>query len=267
MSWWGKIAGGAFGFILGGPLGALLGTVLGHTMDRGLDIVSQEAELAPGDTERVQTAFFTATFLVMGRVAKADGRITKDEVALAEAIMSRMELGVEMRRAAIGLFEQGKAADLPLNDIIEQFRRECHRRVILIQMFIEIQLQAAYADNVLDPAEEELLLSICEKLGIPEFLFRRLERMVQAERHAEARGTSGGADRFRPTLEDAYAILNISRDASDAEVKKAYRRLTSQHHPDKLVAKGLPEEMMKMAAHKTHEIRQAYEQVKEARGI
>lgn len=268
MSWWGKLAGGAFGFILGGPLGALLGAVMGHSMDRGLDMLSREQGLPPGDRERVQTAFFTATFSVMGRVAKADGRVTKDEVALAEAVMSEMELDADMRRTAIDLFEQGKADDFPLDEVLDQFRRECHRRVTLIQMFIEIQLQAAYADGVLDPAEEALLLSICGRLGIPEFLFRRLERMIQAERHGEARGGARGgrAEPGRPTLEDAYAILNISPDVSNADVKKAYRRLTNQHHPDKLVAKGLPEEMMKMAAHKTHEIRQAYEKVKVSRG-
>ena len=134
-------------------------------------------------------------------------------------------------------------------------------------MFIEIQLQAAYADGTLDPAEQRLLLEICKRLGIPEFAFRRLERMIQAERHY-GRGTGGRSGRGAgPTLNDAYAILNVKTDASDAEVKRAYRRLLSQHHPDKLVSKGLPEEMMKMATQKTHEIRQAYEQVKEARGI
>ena len=71
----------------------------------------------------------------------------------------------------------------------------------------------------------------------------------------------------RPSLHDAYAVLGVEKDASDAEVKRAYRRLRSQHHPDKLVSKGLPEEMMKVATQKTYEIRQAYERVREARGL
>lgn len=269
MSWWGKLAGGAFGFIVGGPLGALLGVVLGHTMDRGLQTLQLEQELPPGDRERVQTAFFTATFSVMGRVAKADGRITKDEIVLAEAIMSDMELSTDMRRLAIDLFQQGKAEDFPLEEIVNQFRRECHRRVTLIQMFVEIQLQAAYADGVMDPAEEALLLSICEQLGVPDFLFRRLERMVHAEYQTESKSSNNVSEieAALPTLENAYAILSVSSHASDAEVKKAFRRLTNQHHPDKLVAKGLPEEMMKIAAHKTHEIRKAYEKIKAVRGL
>jgi DnaJ like chaperone protein len=269
VGWWGKLAGGAFGFMLGGPLGALLGAGLGHNLDRGLDGLKQAEELAPGERERVQTAFFTATFSVMGSVAKADGRVSQKEIALATAVMDEMDLDSEMRRTAIRLFDQGKQPDFPLDEVLEQFRRESHRRTTLIQMFIEIQLQAAYADDHLNAAEERLLLHICKRLGIPEFLFRRLERMIQAERHytgAGQRGEAPGKER-RPSLDDAYAILNISSDVSDGEVKKAYRRLLSQHHPDKLVAKGLPQEMMKMAAQKTHEIRQAYEKVKETRGF
>lgn len=272
MSWWGKLAGGAFGFMVGGPIGAILGAVLGHNLDKGLKGLGSDSDerFAPGDQERVQTAFFTTTFTVMGAIAKADGRVSPDEIALAKSVMAEMDLSSDMRQAAINLFNQGKSSDFPLDEVLEQFRTECHRRNTLIQMFIEIQLQAAYADGTLDKAEEQLLLHICSRLGIPEFAFRRLEKMVRAERHFS--GQAGGGRRADsrpsgPTLTDAYAILNVSSKASDAEVKKSYRRLLSQHHPDKLVSKGLPEEMMKMAAQKTHEIRQAYEKVKEARGI
>lgn len=267
MSWWGKLAGGAFGFMVGGPLGALLGAVLGHNLDKGIKGLEGEV-LQPGEQERIQTAFFTTTFSVMGHLAKADGKVSKDEIALAGAVMDKMELDAGMREAAIDLFNQGKEPDFPLDDVIDQFRRECRRRTTLIQMFVEIQLQAAYADGSMDRAEEQLLLHICRQLGIPEFLFRRLERMIQAERmYGAGAGAGRGGRAPGPTLEDAYAILNVSSDATDAEVKKAYRRLMSQHHPDKLVAKGLPEEMMKMATDKTHEIRQAYEQVKEVRSM
>ena len=266
MSWWGKLAGGAFGFMLGGPLGALLGAVLGHNLDKGLRGLEQDEGIAPGDQERVQTAFFTATFSIMGHLAKADGRVSKDEIALARTVMERMDLDADMRRAAIELFDQGKRAHFPLDDVLEQFRRECHRRSTLIQMFIEIQLQAAYADGRLDISEEQMLLHICQRLGIPQFLFRQLQRMVEAQ-HGFGGAGRQSREAPRPSLDDAYAMLGVSASASDAEVKKAYRRLMSQHHPDKLVAKGLPEEMMKLAAEKTGEIRKAYEQVKEARGF
>jgi len=266
LSWWGKLAGGAFGFMVGGPIGALLGAVLGHNLDKGLKGLGGDERLPPGDQERVQTAFFTTTFSVMGAIAKADGRVSPDEIALANSVMAEMDLSEEMRKTAINLFNQGKAAGFPLDEVLEQFRTECHGRNTLIQMFIEIQLQAAYADGSLHKAEEQLLLNICKRLGIPEFVFRRLERMIRAEGHFSGRQRAE-AKPAGPSLPDAYAILNVPSGASDAEVKKAYRRLLSQHHPDKLVSKGLPEEMMKMATQKTHEIRQAYERVKEARGI
>lgn len=258
--------GGAFGFMLGGPLGAILGAVLGHNLDKGMNGLKDFEPMPPGDRERVQTAFFTATFSVMGHLAKADGRVSKDEIAMARAVMDQMDLSQQLRQTAIRLFDEGKKSDFPLDDVLEQFRQECHRRLTLIQMFAEIQLQAAYADGVLHKAEERLLLHICQRLSIPESLFRRLEEMIKAERHY----TGGGRAAPKPTgpsLEDAYAMLMISPKSTDAEVKRAYRRLLSQHHPDKLVSKGLPEEMMKIATRKTHEIRQAYERIKEERGM
>jgi DnaJ like chaperone protein len=262
MSWWGKVLGGAFGFMLGGPLGALLGAVLGHNLDLGLARLP-EGELGEGEKERVQAAFFTATFSVMGHIAKADGRVSEDEIEMARAVMRQMELDEKMRRAAIDLFTQGKSPDFQLDPVLDQFRRECRGRSTLIRLFIEIQLQASFADGHLDEAEDKLLRHICRKLRFPQSQYERLEEMIRAELHQGRQ--SGGAQ--RPTLPDAYALLNVEPEASDQEVKRAYRRLLSQHHPDKLVAKGLPEEMMKVAAQKTHEIRQAYERIKKERGF
>lgn len=268
MSWWGKLVGGAFGFMLGGPLGALLGIALGHNFDKGLGTLSDAELPGSGDRERVQAAFFTATFSVMGRVAKADGRVSPEEIRMAEAVMAEMSLDAARRKTAINLFQQGKSADFDLDAVLEQFRRECHGRSTLIGMFVEILLQAAYADGRLDPSEDRLLLYVCRRLGVSEFDYRRLERMVRVERgHGAGAGAGAGGGRPPPpSLDDAYQVLGVAASASDAEVKRAYRRLLSQHHPDKLVSKGLPEEMIKVATRKTHEIRQAYERIREARG-
>jgi DnaJ like chaperone protein len=254
--------------MLGGPLGAVLGAALGHRFDKGLKGRTGEGlSWGPGDQERVQTAFFTATFSVLGHLAKADGRVSPVEIRLAESLMSQMSLSSEMRQTAIRLFSEGKSDNFPLDEVVVQFRQECHRRQTLIQMFLEIQIQAAYADGHMDQEEERLLLHICTLLNIPEFLFRQLERMVRAQSHYAGAGTQPPPSSQVVSLEDAYAILSVSADASDKEVKRAYRRLISQHHPDKLVSKGLPEEMMKMAAQKTDEIKKAYEQIKDARGM
>ncbi len=267
MSWWGKVVGGAFGYMLGGPLGALIGGALGHKVDQAVKgFAGYAGRFEPGAQERVQTAFFTATFSVMGHVAKADGRVSKDEISFAKAIMAQMRLAPEMRKVAIKLFSKGKQADFRLEEVIEQFRRECHGRHTLMQMFIEIQLQAAYADGKLDKAERQLLISICNLLGFPLQAFSRIEAMIRASRHYTG-GAAQPPPQKGPSLHDAYAILNITSKASDAEVKRAYRRLMSQHHPDKLVSKGLPEEMMEIAKQKTQEIRKAYEKIKEARDL
>ncbi len=266
MSWWGKLVGGAFGFMLGGPLGAVLGAALGHNFDKGLKGLPEDVAFQSGDRERIQTAFFTATFSVMGRVAKADGHVSQEEIRLAEQVMAQMGLSSDMRKTAMRLFSEGKSDSFPLDDVLQQFRQECHGRTTLIQMFVELQLQAAYADNNLDPAEDQLLRHICTRLNISEFEYHRLEQMVRAERQYGGSGQQSGRAQG-PTAAEAHAVLGVSQSATDSEVKKAYRRLLSQHHPDKLVSKGLPEEMMKVAAQKTHEIKQAYEKIKEERGI
>ncbi len=262
MSWLGKVIGGAFGFLLGGPLGAILGASVGHQFDAGLEGVEIDDRLGSGDQHRVQMAFFTATFSVMGHIAKADGKVTAAEINLAKRIMDELALTEDMRKAAINLFNQGKGNDFPINEVLDQFRKECHRRTHLIRMFLEIQIQAAYADGVLDQAEEGVLRNICTHLGVSRFDYERIKLQFQAQQrfygHAQQRQT---ADH----LNDAYAVLGVSESAADAEVKKAYRRLMSQHHPDKLVAKGLPEEMMVIAKEKTQKIRKAYELIKDSR--
>ena len=260
MSWWGKALGGAFGFMIGGPLGALMGIAFGHSFDRGLGGIDKTDWGA--DQERIQAAFFTATFSVMGYIAKADGRVTRDEIKLAEAVMDRLGLDAEMRSSARKLFTEGKAEDFPIDEVMVQFRRETHRRTTLIQMFLEIQLQAAYADGVMHPAEKEALVNICRHLGVDPSQLDRLEEMLRAGFGQSGYEPSAG----KTSLKDAYKLLGVDEGVSDAELKKTYRRLMSQHHPDKLVAKGLPEQMIRDATEKTQQIKAAYELIKKSRG-
>lgn len=266
MSWWGKLIGGAFGYLLGGPLGVLLGAALGHQFDLGLKRRLRGPGAAGGpDLERTQAAFFTTVFSVMGHVAKADGRVSAQEIAHAERIMSEMRLNADQRRAAIRLFNEGKQPGFPLDDVVRQFREECHRRSTLLQMFIEIQLQAALADGELSPAVRRVLLRVGDGLGIDRASLERLIAMMEA---ATGRGAAGAGPRRTPggDLAEAYRTLGVDTTASDEEVKRAYRRLMNQHHPDKLVAKGLPEEMVRLATERTRQVRNAYDRVRAARG-
>ena len=145
--------------------------------------------------------------------------------------------------------ELGEAADA-----LEQFRLESHQRTTLLQMFLEIQIQAALADGRIDAREKALLEHMATALHFPSGYIDELLRFIRGAGRVEQRDT--------PRLDDAYRVLGVDSSASDAEVKKAYRRLMSQHHPDKLVAKGLPEEMMQVATARTQEIKAAWDVIK-----
>lgn len=266
MSWWGKALGGAFGFMLGGPIGALIGIGFGHNFDKGLGNMRWDEKFQLGQQERVQAVFFSTTFSVMGHIAKADGRVSPEEIKMAQAVMTHMGLSADVRESAKRLFNEGKSDNFPLDDVLDQFKKELHRRSTLLQMFLEIQLQAAYADGVLDPAEEKLLHHICNRLGIPLHQLNRLEEMLKAG-FGQGSYKSTASTEKSLNLSDAYHILGSNKSATDAEVKKTYRRLMSQHHPDKLVSKGLPEELIKDATEKTQQIKDAYEMIKKSRGM
>jgi len=257
MSWWGKVVGGTFGFMLGGPLGALMGVSLGNYFDGGLN--TQSSRLGLGETERVQSAFFTTTFALMGYVAKSDGKVTRDEIVVAERVMSQMRLNTHQREVAIKLFNEGKRKDFPLEEILTQFRRESVRRSSLVQMLLEIVAATALADGTLHSQERKTLELIASKLGVSR---ARLDAVL-----ARVSGQVGfeSADESRSKLAAAYALLAIESTASMDEVKRAYRRQMSQHHPDKLVAKGLPEEMIDIATRKTQDIKTAYDLIRKTR--
>ncbi len=257
MSWWGKLAGGGIGLLLGGPLGGMLGAVLGHQVDKAKKL---KMGFDPNSQERAQAAFFTATFSVMGHIAKADGQVTQQEIQVAEGIFSHMNFQPEQRQAAIELFNKGKQDDFNLQEVLAQFKQECGRKITLIQMFMQIQLQAVYADGSKHAQEDRILKEICAALGYPVSMLSQLEAMLFSQQQSQ----SGYAHQTptRNDIKNAYSILGLEEGASEAEIKKAYRRLMSQHHPDKLISKGLPEEMIQIATDKSQQIQKAYELIK-----
>jgi DnaJ like chaperone protein len=260
MNWWGKVIGGTFGFMLGGPLGALFGAALGNYFDGGVAAVGRGgATPGLGSTARVQTAFFTATFSIMGYIAKSDGRVSPEEIDLAQQVMNQMQLNAAQKKVAQRLFNEGKQPGFPADDVLAQFRRESFRRRNLIWMFMEIVAATAFADGKLESQERAKLAGIATALGITRQEFENLLLRLSGEARFGGGGSSAGQ------LEAAYALLGIRPDASDEVLKKAYRRLMSQHHPDKLVSKGLPEEMMQVAKEKTQEIKAAYELIRNHR--
>ena len=258
MSWFTTVLGGALGYMLGGPLGAMLGVAFaGNLSKRKSNFGKFSKDHRPGDQQRVQAAFFSSVFSVMGYIAKVDGKVSKSEILLAQQVMQQMQLSEDMQKAAKDLFNQGKDKDFNLDEVLEQFRAECHRRTHLVRMFLEIQIQATYADGILDDKEHDALKYIAQKLHFP---IHELKSLIQ-----QFSATSNNTNQL--TVEDAHMILGTDKSLTDKELKRAYRRLLAQHHPDKLVAKGLPEEMIKLANEKTQKIISAYELIKKYRGM
>ena len=278
MGWLGKAVGGTLGFLVGGPWGAALGATLGHGVDRGAARADLFGPARAAERARLQEIFIETAFKVMGHLAKSDGRVDAAEIAFAESVMTRMGLTDTGRRTAILFFNQGKSGSFALTPAVEAFRQASTGQTQLHQLFLEIQLAAVYVRGVPAPAERAVLEKIRLALQFPASRFRHVERVVQLQYQILGGGArySGGSGRgerpganHRPAaapLAGAYAVLGVTPQAGDAEVKRAYRLLMNQHHPDKLMSRGAPAEALKLASQKTHEIRQAYETITRARG-
>lgn len=263
MNWYGKVGGGVLGLIVGGPIGAAIGAFIGHQFDRGLELGAGGGGQF-GNAER-QQVFFEATFRVMGALAKADGRVSEQEIQAARSVMHQMQLRPEDVRRAIELFTEGKQPAANIDREVQRFREVCGAQAQLVRTFLEVQFEIVLAKGSVTAAERAMLWRVAEVLGVGRVELAQLEAVLRAQRHfrQEASGRPASAQ----GLDDAYKALGIGSDASDKEVKTAYRRLMNQHHPDKLVAKGMPESMLEVAKERTREIRAAYEVIKERRGI
>lgn len=281
----GKILGAFFGFLLGGPIGLLLGIFLGHKFDRARAGVYQGGSFGrfsqgQADQHERQAAFFHAAFAVMGHMAKAKGRVTEEEIRVASAIMDRMQLHGDARRLAQEAFRDGKSEDFPLQEVLTRVRQQGTGRLDLLQFFLELQIQAAFADGSLHPKERQLLFVIGRALG---FSDQQLERRLHMQEAAFRFQQGGGFYRqqsqsqqqqgsfrrapARDQLSDAYELLGVEQEASPKDLKRAYRKLMNEHHPDKLAAKGLPPEMMELAKQKAQELTAAYELIKKEKGF
>jgi DnaJ like chaperone protein len=247
------------GLMVGGFRGLVVGFLIGYAATSVLKMVLVK-KLAS-----VQTHFLESTFAVMGALCKADGVVTRDEIAIAEMMFQRLRLSGEQREQAKAAFNRGKSPGFDLDAEISTFARSVHGQRPMLIMFLQIQCSAIAGDGNVHPAEHQMLVRVARLLGLTEADVAQLEALLRTSAHRA--GAGGFARPAQSSLEDAYAALGITSSATDAEIKKAYRRLISQNHPDKLAGKGLPESMREMAEERTRELNTAYETIKNARGF
>lgn len=190
MQYWGKIIGVAMALLMGGGFwGVVLGLLIGHMFDKAR---SRKMAWFANQRER-QALFFATTFEVMGHLTKSKGRVTEADIHVANVLMDRMNLHGESRSAAQNAFRIGKSDNYPLREKMRQFRSVCFGRFDLIRMFLEIQIQAAFADGSLHPNEREVLYVIAEELGISRTQFDQFLRMMQGARSLAAAISSSPA--------------------------------------------------------------------------
>lgn len=297
-TWWGKLLGAFFGYLTAGPIGALFGILVGNFFDRGLATHFSDPHWYYLSEKRahVQKIFFETTFSVMGHIAKADGRVTEQEVNMARLLMREMQLSKDQKLLAKKLFNEGKESSFKLELTLNQLQRACRDNRDLLKLFVDIQYRAAQVDG-LTTQKIKALDTVFSCLGFAplhkqyrffdDFSYssyaqqqqeqeeRRQQYQKNQYQHKQQQQESSSSSQnqyyYRKkspqnTLAHAYALLEVTPEASKQVVKHAYRKLLSRNHPDKLIAKGLPEEMIKIANDKTHKIMKAYELICQSKG-
>lgn len=284
MQFIGKIIGFFLGYqIFHSFFGGLLGAFVGHLADKKLYELGSVRSTIFGKNLTRQSLFTQTTFAVLGHMAKAKGRVTEDDIHLARQLMARLKLDANAQQLAQQAFTLGKGADFPLRQVIQEFREACGQRVDLLRFFVEVQMQAALQDGQLDSNEQAILFTIAEIMGMSRFQFERMIAMVMAAQHFRSGGfyqeqgdyqqSQGRYDDARqtaghqvPSIDAAYKVLGVTASDDQTTVKRAYRKLMNEHHPDKLAAKGLPDEMMGLAKEKAQQIQAAYDLICKVKG-
>ncbi|MBI1173646.1 MAG: co-chaperone DjlA [Sideroxydans sp.] len=255
-----KLIGVIAGYYFFGFFGALFGLFVGSFFDRMRAYGS--GGMNPLRNALRQAVFLETVFISMGKLAKADGHVSQDEINHVEQFMQKLGMTTEHRQQAIGLFKRGADPAFDIGPTCQRFLAVCGHTRDLKQVLLVYLIVMALADGHLHPAEETLLADIAARIGYDPSTFRHLLDMVQNQSHFAGGQTSPAA-----ALDDAYKALGVSRDSSDQEIKRAYRKLMSQYHPDKLMGQGVPEDMIAMATEQAKEIQLAHDLIKKSRNI
>lgn len=263
MNWIGKVVGGVIGLLLlRHPLGLGLGVLAGHLYDVGA------LALRGSPRQRVAQSFFDLLFGFVGALAKADGRVSEREIAATEQLMQRLRLDATQRREAVRRFNAGKTPGFDVERAIDELRVWCLGRRDHAYVLIDVLLDVVFADGA-GSERQQLMRRLCVALGVHEQEVAGLAAMKGHVWSARARTTSGSAAPPPPPPArggpDPYAVLGVARDADERSVKRAWRKLMSEHHPDKLG--DVPAALRERAEQRARDINAAYERVKNERGF
>ena len=272
---WGKFILAVVGFLLFGAFGAIVGFLLGLILEKIIEKLQKPAftKISPEQLEQVRSEFFSTTFSVMGFIASiANNTLEKvrrgDTSLVARRVMDRIGLPEHRRRIAMEFFDDGQTPDFALHNTVAKFQRIHSNNPELLDMFVELQLYASYSKGSISPEERDTLMAISYQLGMSNTDFERLEKLVKADMKFDGGPKKGKKKRVKHfALKEAYAVLDTRSEASDDEIKRAYRRLANKYHPDKLAAEDMPEDVLRLAQDKTREIRDAYERIRAVRNF
>lgn len=246
MSIWGKLLGGAAGFAIGGPIGLLIGVAAGHLADN-VRVRAGQKKLAAGNAATRQQVFAIALIALSAKMAKADGTVTRDEVDAFKAIFRVPSKDV---KAVAQIFNQAKSDANGFEEYAEQVASVFQSKPEVLEELIGALIHIAMADGTMHPNERSFLLTVSEIFG---FSSEHFEKIAAQHGASEAN--------------DPYKILGIEITATNDEIKSTYRSLVRENHPDKLIAKGMPEEMVDLATEKLAAINDAYSKIEKQRGI
>lgn len=255
MRWTGKLIGGALGAFFG-PWGVAAGAALGHQYDTGA---------LGGPARPPAEQFFRSTFRIIGHVAKADGRVTEREIDAARAVMQGLRLNPAQVQAAIVHFTAGKQSGFDLDAELAELQSACGAHPEILRIFLEVQLRFALSGSDMVGEARARVTRVARALGVDANLLARMEVAMRGG-DARAQGAAGQAG-VEARIAAAYRTLEVDADVTNDELTKAYRRLMSRHHPDKLKANGLPDSMQEHAKQRTQAIREAYDLLRERRGM
>ena len=238
--------------------------LVGYQFYRGFRHSVRSFERQGENLGRVSDEFVRALFGCMGHLAKSDGRVSEDEIRAARLIMHRLGLSPAGVRRAIGWFEDGKRPGYPLVQTVREVRRVSARSAGKRTMFLRLLLEVVLAKPSLRKEERAMLWTVCSELDIGRVELAQLEAMIRAQKGFQ-RSPAGDADAAR--VRKAYATLGVDPDASNDEIKKAYRRLMNRNHPDKIAGSNPEAAVVAEAERRTREVRSAYEMLKARRSI